>query len=1371
MSALLTELWIWYALTVLVVMARMVSRRLLYGSISGTRIDDYIMLFTIVTYTVLLVVVKVLTYTPTNLIDPNGKHVTLDEEAVKDRVYGSKLVIVTEQMQMITIWSVKACLLIMYSRLTTSLRQNYLVKIVSGYTALSFVLMEILFFAAWYRPFQNYWKVPSEDINCSAETNHMITNAVLNISTDLMIIALPMPVFLQSQLPIKRKVVLVAVFALGAFSILAAALSKYYSLGDPYGTEWIYWYIREVSTAIITANLPFTWTLLQRMFRIGSFHAKYGKSSGQRTGDAPTRLRSAYGNLGSRTREERRTRLGTVHDPDDLSPSESQEQINAGYSIPLKIYQKNEVHVTSEEVGSKDGRIDAKHGLSTIASLISVFPKIVPGHSKLAYFFDFKIPEESQDMALKSLPYHEPGIVTILIQASFLLLLNVVNFILDNSLYCGLLGQVFLGVAWGTPGVKWLGTEAEEVIVQLGYLGLLLLVYEGGLATSLQALKANLLLSLGVAITGIGLPMALSFLLRYLTDATPLQCFAVGAALCSTSLGTTFTVLGTSGLTKSRLGVVLTSAAMMDDVVGLVMVQIISNLGGSDTSISAVTVLRPLLVSVAFAVFAPLVCVFIAKPITKWLNAKRAKRPSGYLERGLGRGETVFLIHTLILLGCITASSYAGTSNLFAAYIAGTSISWWDSDVPHPVKDTVSVSPPRQQVGGDAAKDPAANDGNTTALARTPTTTPCFSGVEIYDKYYLEPVNRILRPLFFASIGFSIPITEMFSGPVVWRGLVYTLLMAVGKLVCGAWLLRLSFASNISTKLWSGIAKVPKPGMGHFWGKSDKPDAAHSNAEATKTSPTTKREEKKSHTEPAGQKPRSIYPASILGCAMIARGEIGFLISSIAESKRVFSSGSDSTASSEIFLIVTWAIVLCTILGPLAVGLLVRRVKKLEQGVERKGRMARSDVLGTSGSDIANDHAAVSFLAPQVFVDAGLELPRLDVPVPDSVRDMIGGTSDIRHIAIAFFESIHSWMPIISKRRFHTHLLNPLSCRQTELSLLAICMKLYCSPPPEYSDGRTELYMIAKQFHFEVETAGLLSIHVLQAGIVIALYEIGQAVYPAAHLSVSACARYAAALGIDKLGLNLMGYGNRSRSWTEIEEMRRVWWAVLMLDRFLNLSNPSRHLATEDPTIDFYLPVDTESWDADLSTPEDAVNMSTGFTLEMGLFSRLAQATYLLSQAIKSVTSPTRDADLLEERAQLRRTLLALINVADTESQARGIEFCSHLAVCFSETPSFVSIESASALETLSRLACSFFTEGLGDPVVMNSVSVFLIQATYQAASALIRISDGNPDSKMMEGIEAIKQHLEELRPRWRVAGVYKAILEAEEVMSAVKMA
>lgn len=281
-----------------------------------------------------------------------------------------------------------------------------------------------------------------------------------------------------------------------------------------------------------------------------------------------------------------------------------------------------------------------------------------------------------------------------------------------------------------------------------------MLTLVGGLSTSLKSLKANILLSLGVAITGISLPIALSFILRHLMDATPIQCFAAGAALCSTSLGTTFTVLGTSGLIKSRLGVILTSAAMMDDVIGLVLVQVISNLGQTSTSnISTVTIVRPLFVSLAFAVFAPLVCVFVVKPATLWLNAQRANQPAGYLNRALMAHGAAFALHTLILLGCIAAATYAGTSNLFAAYIAGASISWWDSEVPHSAKDgtpqaATTTATNANEVG---TATPEADEGNTVTLSLSSQNKPApgFSGLEVYEKYYLAPVNRVLKPFFF----------------------------------------------------------------------------------------------------------------------------------------------------------------------------------------------------------------------------------------------------------------------------------------------------------------------------------------------------------------------------------------------------------------------------------------------------------------------------------------------------------------------------------------------------------------------------------------------------------------------------------------------
>ncbi|KAL1637271.1 hypothetical protein SLS58_009362 [Diplodia intermedia] len=592
-----------------------------------------------------------------------------------------------------------------------------------------------------------------------------------------------------------------------------------------------------------------------------------------------------------------------------------------------------------------------------------------------------------------SLPYHEPGITTILIQGSFLVILNVINTILDNTVYCGLLGQIFVGVAWGTPGAKWLSEATEEAIVQLGYLGLILLVYEGGLSTSFASLKANLLLSIAVAITGISVPIGLSFLLQGLAGATPLQAFAAGAALCSTSLGTTFTVLGTSGLTQSRLGVVLTSAAMMDDVVGLVMVQVISNLGGSSSSFSATTVIRPVFVSLAFAVLIPLACRLIVKPATLFLNKHREANPSGSMQRFLVMRQTGFFIQTAVLLGFVAGGSFAGTSNLFTAYLAGASISWWDTEVPHlPVARSQSTDAShagtQSSVGMVSSNSDSQVTDNGESIRSYASGHIC--GIAIYQRYYQQAVEKILKPLFFASIGFSIPISQMFTGSVVWRGIVYTILMMFGKLVCGLWLVRFSVSPYVPERL--KLRKLRLPSMPHLWGASAKegakaerkkdPNRKHSHSDVPRpqreeqqipsqaqTSPRSEEETARQHgssseqdehadnstpavrhTSHDAKKPISLYPASIVGSAMVARGEIGFLISSLAQSKGIFASSSSSSSSGadEIFLVATWAIMLCTIIGPLAVGLLVRRVNKLQKNGDNAVE-GRRDVLGVWG--------------------------------------------------------------------------------------------------------------------------------------------------------------------------------------------------------------------------------------------------------------------------------------------------------------------------------------------------------------------------------------------------------------------------------------
>ncbi len=143
-------------------------------------------------------------------------------------------------------------------------------------------------------------------------------------------------------------------------------------------------------------------------------------------------------------------------------------------------------------------------------------------------------------------------------------------------------------------------------------------------------------------------------------------------------------------------------------------------------------------------------------------------------------------------------------------------------------------------------------------------------------------------------------------------------------------------------------------------------------------------------------------------------------------------------------------------------------------------------------------------------------------------------------------------MPVVSKQEYFAHLLNPLAGRRTELTLLTLCMQLCCTAAVGHDEDRldvADLYQTAKRFHFELETSGALSIYVLQAAVLTAVYEVGQAIYPAAYLTAGACARYGLALGVDKICLNQTGSDAGSFSWVQIEERRRVWWAILMLDR------------------------------------------------------------------------------------------------------------------------------------------------------------------------------------------------------------------------------
>lgn len=88
-------------------------------------------------------------------------------------------------------------------------------------------------------------------------------------------------------------------------------------------------------------------------------------------------------------------------------------------------------------------------------------------------------------------------------------------------------------------------------------------------------------------------------------------------------------------------------------------------------------------------------------------------------------------------------------------------------------------------------------------------------------------------------------------------------------------------------------------------------------------------------------------PATLLGMAMVARGEIGLLIVQLGLNDTNF-------LSEEAFLVAIWAIVLNTIIGPVSVGLLLRRFDEVIANNPRWGIQARSSVeISSSESPLA----------------------------------------------------------------------------------------------------------------------------------------------------------------------------------------------------------------------------------------------------------------------------------------------------------------------------------------------------------------------------------------------------------------------------------
>lgn len=129
------------------------------------------------------------------------------------------------------------------------------------------------------------------------------------------------------------------------------------------------------------------------------------------------------------------------------------------------------------------------------------------------------------------------------------------------------------------------------------------------------------------------------------------------------------------------------------------------------------------------------------------------------------------------------------------------------------------------------------------------------------------------------------------------------------------------------------------------------------------------------------------------------------------------------------------------------------------------------------------------------------------------VLEHLGDGQIMQQVITDYFRDIHPWMPVVSKKRMSLGF--PLWEAGPDLALLFLTMKLItCEPQDGILPAELSLYASAKRFLALLEARGTASLMYLQAVILVALYEYGHGIYPAAWMTVGSGVRYAEFLGL-----------------------------------------------------------------------------------------------------------------------------------------------------------------------------------------------------------------------------------------------------------------
>lgn len=215
-------------------------------------------------------------------------------------------------------------------------------------------------------------------------------------------------------------------------------------------------------------------------------------------------------------------------------------------------------------------------------------------------------------------------------------------------------GEILAGVVIGPSLLGWVAPT--EITNTLAEIGVIFLLFTVGLETKPASIFRVGKRALIVALLGVALPFLAGWLLMKAWGGSGIESMFLGTAMVATSVGITARVLSSLGVLSALTSTVILGAAVIDDILGLMILAVVSSLAIGP--VNYLSIITTALLAVGFTAFV----VLIGAPVVKRM-APRIENLQG--------SQALFVSALLLCLGISVAAAFVGVAAIVGAFLAG----------------------------------------------------------------------------------------------------------------------------------------------------------------------------------------------------------------------------------------------------------------------------------------------------------------------------------------------------------------------------------------------------------------------------------------------------------------------------------------------------------------------------------------------------------------------------------------------------------------------------------------------------------------------------------------------------------------------------